>query len=304
MLSKLPFVLAITSALLITGCNDDDPVNDKGIEDVIEFKIADYDKVPAGDDLTGVWVAVGTGTFERDKSGDRKYGEQSAKIYFVIKGSEGAYKYANCFDEGRLEGGFDRGEYDLIRVVDGITFFDSDDDGTDSDGDGTDDLSSEDDGISNVITVIDNSELSVVFTYNVGGSIEKNTFQMIKVGTGTSIGSASYEDANGADPEDVACFAQWSGSYSSSDGYFTVERYDASLNDDSNPFTASQYMSDDEDITEYTEISYEDSTSLNTKNGGYIDLTFFFDKLAFSLSSDGVTVTNGGTIVISHDNLK
>ncbi len=147
------------------------------------------------------------------------------------------------------------------------------------------------------------TELNVVFTYNDGDSIEKNTFQMIKVGTGTSIGSASFEDSNGADSKDVACFAQWSGSYSTSNGYYTVERYDASLNVDSNPFTASQHMSDDEDITEYTEISYDDSTSLNTKNGGYIDLTFFFDKLAFSLSSDGVTVSNGGTIIIDHDNL-
>jgi len=307
MLSKLPFVLAIASTLLITGCNDDDPVNDSGIEDVIEFKIADYDKVTSSTDLAGVWVAVGTGTFERDKSGDRKYGEQSAKIYFMITGEEGNYDYANCFDEGRLEeGGFDRGGFDSLTVVGDTIKFDSDLDGVDSDDDGTDDLSSEDDDTSNTGTITDNSEINATFTFDDGDSKEVNTFQMYKVSndSGTALGTSIFKEDNEVDaPDTVGCFAQWSGSYSTSDGYYTVERFDASFVVDDDPFTASEYISDAEDITEYLSLSYDNNIDVNTQDSDTVNFFYSVKSLYFGAVSSGSTTDQSGIIDINHNDL-
>jgi|GEM_PF-7001628 len=304
MLSKLPFVLAITSALLITGCNDDDPVNDKGIEDVIEFDIDDYTKVSSSTDLAGLWVAVGTGTFERDKSGDRKYGEQSTKIYFLIQGSAGSYTYANCFDEGYLEGGFNRGGFESLTVTGDTIVFDSDK----VVGDDTE-LSSDDSDTSNTGTVTDDLEINSVFTFDDGDSKEVNTFQMYKVSNDgdTAIGTSIFRtDAKKAEPG-VACLAQWSGSYSTSDGYYTVNSYDASFvsGDSDDPFSAADYISDAEDITEYSRISHKEGTAilLNTKNGDDVDLIFYLDTLAFSATASGSSDVNGGQIFIEHANL-
>jgi len=309
MLSKLPFVLTIASTLLITGCNDDDPVNDKGIEDVIEFDIDDYPNI-VSTDLAGVWVAVGTGTFERDKSGDRKYGEQSAKIYFLIKGSAGSYTYANCFDEGYLEGGFNRGGFEPLRVTNGTTIeFDSDKDGIDSDDNGTDDLLSEEDDTTNTGTLTDNSEINATFTFNDGDSKEINNFVMHKVSndSDTAIGTSIFRtDAKKAEPG-VACFAQWSGSYSTSDGYYTVNSYDASFmdGDSDDPFSAAEIISDAEDITEYSNISYKEGADIlmNTQSGDDVDLIFYLDTLAFSATASSSSDVNGGQILIEHDNL-
>ncbi len=302
MLSKLPFVLAIASTLLITGCNDDDPVNDKGIEDVIEFDIADYDKVStATGGLAGVWVAVGTGTFERDKSGDRKYGEQSAKIYFMITGEEGNYEYANCFDEGYLEGGFNRGGFENLTVTGDTIVFDSDK----VVGDDTE-LSSEDSDTSNTGTVTDDSEINATFTFNDGDSKEVNSFQMYKVSNDgdTALGTSTFKEDNEADITDtVGCFAQWSGSYSTSDGYYTVERFDASFVLDNDPFSASEYISDAEDITEYSSVSYNTTTSVNTKNSDSVNFFYLVNSLNFGVVSSGSSTGKAGTINISHTNL-
>jgi len=305
MLSKLPFVLAVTSALLITGCNDDDPVNDKGIAAVEEFDIDNYTKVSSSTDLAGLWVAVGTGTFERDKSGDRKYGEQSAKIYFLIQGSAGSYTYANCFDEGYLEGGFNRGGFESLAVTGDTIVFDSDK----AVGDDTE-LSSEDSDTSNTGTVTDNREINSVFTFDDGDSKEVNTFQMYKVSNSDpslAFGTSIFRtDAKKAEPG-IACFAQWSGSYSTSDGYFTVNSYDASFidGDSSDPFSAADYISDAEDITEYSRISHKEGTaiSMNTKNGDDVDLIFYLDTLAFSATADESSDVNGGQILIEHADL-
>ncbi len=297
MLSKLPFVLAIASTLLITGCNDDDP-----IEDVIEFDIADYDKVStATGGLAGVWVAVGTGTFERDKSGDRKYGEQSAKIYFMITGEEGNYEYANCFDEGYLEGGFNRGGFENLTVTGDTIVFDSDK----VVGDDTE-LSSEDSDTSNTGTVTDDSEINATFTFNDGDSKEVNSFQMYKVSNDgdTALGTSTFKEDNEADITDtVGCFAQWSGSYSTSDGYYTVERFDASFVLDNDPFSASEYISDAEDITEYSSVSYNTTTSVNTKNSDSVNFFYLVNSLNFGVVSSGSSTGKAGTINISHTNL-
>jgi len=301
MLSKLPFVLAVTSALLITGCNDDDPVNDKGIEDVIEFKISDYTKVSSSTDLAGLWVAVGTGTFERDKSGDRKYGEQSAKIYFLIQGAAGSYSYANCFDEGYLEGGFNRGGFESLVVTGDTIVFDSDKIvGTDTE------LSSEDSDTSNTGTVTDNLEINATFTFNDGDSKEVNTFQMYKVSNdgGTAFGTSTFnEDDESPVTDTVGCFSQWSGSYSTSDGYYTVERFDASFIADNDPFSASEYISDAEDITEYLSISYNTTTSANTKNSDSVNFFYLVNSLNFGVVSSGSSTGKAGIINISHTNL-
>ncbi len=302
MLSKLPFVLAVTSALLITGCNDDDPVNDKGIEDVIEFNIDDYTELDTSTDLAGLWVAVGTGTFSRDDSGDRKYGEQSAKIYFLIRGSTGSYKYANCFDEGYLGEGFDRGGFEDLEVTGDSVVFDS--------KDSNDNLSSDDGDTSNVGTVSDNSEINTVFTFNDGDSLETNTFRMIKVSNDglTAIGTSKFEESGEIDVEPaVNCFAQWNGSYSTSDGYYTVNQYDASFETVEDPFTTSEYLSDAEDITEYEVLTYGSSsnrTSMNTRNSDFISLYFLMDTLGFGAYNSGSADKQYiGNINISHPNL-
>ena len=300
MLSKLPFVLAIASTLLITGCNDDDPVNDSGIEDVIEFKIADYDKVTSSTDLAGVWVAVGTGTFERGTSGDRKYGEQSAKIYFLITGSEaGGYKYANCFDEGSLEEQFAQGDFETLNINGNTIEFDS----VNSDGD----LLSDDDDTNNTGTITDNVEINSVFTFDDGDSKEVNTFQIRKVSNDatTFLGTSNFKETSKVTtPDKVACFAQWSGSYSTSDGYYTVERFYASFDESDYLFSASEQMSDDEDISEYLTLSYNNEPSANTKDADTVNFFYSLYTLYFSSQSTGSSIDKAGTIEIDTDRLE
>ena len=301
MLRKLPFIFALFAAFSLSGCNDDDPVNDRGIDDVTEFDIDDYTKVSSSNDLAGLWVAVGTGTFERDKSGDRKYGEQSAKIYFLIKGSAGSYTYANCFDEGYLKGGFNRGGFESLAVTDDTIVFDSDK----VVGDDTE-LSSEDSETSNTGTVTNNEEINATFTFNDGKSKEVNTFQMYKVSNDgdTAFGTSTFNEDNESPVTDtVGCFAQWSGSYSTSDGLYTVERFDASFIADNDPFSADETMSDAEDITEYSSISYNTTTSANTKNSDSVNFFYLVNSLNFGVVSSGSSTGKAGIINISHTNL-
>lgn len=303
MFSKLPLFFTLFCTLAITGCNDDDPVNDRGIDAVIEFDIDDYTQVTSSANLAGVWVAVGTGTFERDKGGDRKYGEQSALIYFVITGSLGSYRYANCFDVGRLEDGFGRGGFDTL-IVDGNSIeFDSENSAGDllSDDD--------DDGIENIGTITDNAEINTVFTYNVGGSKEVNTFQMRKVsnddGTIVYLGDSTFKETDEVDKDDqAACFAQWSGSYSTSDGYYTVERFDASFETDVDPFTASEFMSDAEDISEYSTLLYDKDNSVSTKNSDSVNFFYSGRTFHFGIETLDSGIDQSGIINIGHVNLK
>jgi len=298
MLSKLPFVLAIASALLITGCNDDDPVNDSGIADVEEFDIDDFPNI-VSTDLAGVWVAVGSGTFNRGDSGDVKFGKQSAKIYFMIKGSAGSYTYANCFDEGYLEGGFDRGGFETLTVTNDTTVvFDSKDS---SDNESVDDTDTKNTGI-----ITDHSKIESTFTFTGGDSTEINNFVMHKVSndSDTALGTSTFKETNQGDVTDtVGCFAQWSGSYSTSDGYYTVARYDASFIDDTDPFSASEYESDAEDITEYSSLSYNSTTSVNTKNSDSVIFYYLVEALNFGVVSSGSSTEKSGRINIDHANL-
>jgi len=222
----------------------------------------------------------------------------------LIQGSAGSYTYANCFDEGYLEGGFNRGGFESLTVTGDTIVFDSDK----VVGDDTE-LSSEDSDTSNTGTVTDDLEINSVFTFDDGDSKEVNTFQMYKVSNDgdTAIGTSIFRtDAKKAEPG-VACFSQWSGSYSTSDGYYTVNSYDASFvnGDSDDPFSAADYISDAEDITEYSRISHKEGTAilLNTKNGDDVDLIFYLDTLAFSATESGSSDVNGGQILIEHANL-
>ncbi len=312
----LPF-LAIFPALMLAGCNDDDPVNHSGIANVLQFDIDDHDEVSSSTDLNGVWVAVldsDDSSFARDDAGDVKYGEQSAKIYFVVKGGEENYKYANCFDTGTMDGDYDRGGYDSLTVTGSTVVFDADKANADEDED--DDLLSEEDDYSNGGTLTSFSQMTdVVFTFNDGDTVESNTFQMIKVNPeledDTGIGAASFEDSTEKKEAIVACFAQWSGSYSSTDGYFTVNRFDASFEDgNTKAFSAAEYFSDDDDFTEYQTVSYVEADTgaftitASSKSDDVIDFTFsqlFDSRLTFTVSSDGYNVTDFGQITIDQD---
>ncbi len=301
MFRKLPLYFTLFCALAITGCNDDDPVNDTGIADVIEFNIDDYTEITGSTDLAGVWVAVGTGTFERDDSGDRKYGEQSAKIYFLITGSQaGGYKYANCFDEGSLEEGFAQGDFETLNINGSTIEFDA----VNSDGD----LLSDDDDTNNTGTITDNVEINTVFTFDDGDSKEVNTFQIRKVSNDatTFLGTSNFKETSKVSiADEVACFAQWSGSYSTSDGYYTVERFYASFDESDYPFSAAEYMSDDEDISEYLTLSYNgDVTPASTKDSDTVNFFYSLYTLYFSSQNSGTSIDKAGTIEIDTDRLE
>ncbi len=300
MFPKLPLYFTLFCALAITGCNDDDPVNDTGIADVIEFNIDDYTQVTGSTDLAGVWVAVGTGTFERGTSGDRKYGEQSAKIYFLITGSEaGGYKYANCFDEGSLDEQFAQGDFETLNINGNTIEFDS----VNSDGD----LLSDDDDTNNTGTITDNVEINSVFTFDDGDSKEVNTFQIRKVSNDatTFLGTSNFKETSKVStPDKVACFAQWSGSYSTSDGYYTVENFYASFDESDYLFSASEQMSDDEDISEYLTLSYNNEPSANTKDADTVNFFYSLYTLYFSSQSTGSNIDKAGTIEIDTDRLE
>jgi hypothetical protein len=299
MFPKLPLLFTLFCALAITGCNDDDPVNDTGIADVLTFDIDDYTAATNSTNLAGVWVAVGTGTFERGKSGDRKFGEQSAKIYFLITGSAGSYQYGNCFDEGSLEEGFNRGGFDALTVTGNTIVFDSDK----TDGE----LSSDDDDTRNTGDVTDNVEINTVFTFDDGNSKEVNTFQIRKVSNDASIylGTSNFKETDkGPIPRNVTCFAQWSGSYSTSNGYYTVERFDASFEGSIYPFSASEYYSGDDRITEYSTLVYSSETSVSTKDSDSVNFFYALKTLYFSSQASGTSIDKAGTIDIDHANLK
>jgi hypothetical protein len=295
MFPKLPLLFTLFCALAITGCNDDDPVNDSGIADVLTFDIDDYTAATNSTNLAGVWVAVGTGTFERGKSGDRKFGEQSAKIYFLITGSEaGGYKYANCFDDGSLDGGFARGGFETLNITGSTIEFDAVNDG---------DLLSNNDDTHNTGTITDNVEINTVFTFDDGSSKEVNTFQIRKVNNDavTYLGTSNFKETNKvAAPNEVACFAQWSGSYSTSDGYYTVERFDASFKTGGFSFSASEIMSVD-DIREAFTLSYDNVTPVDTDT-----VNFFYSLYTLYFSSENAdgSIEKSGSIDINTERLK
>ena len=297
MLYKLPLLLAMTVSALLTGCNDDDPVNDKGIAAVMAFDIDDHPQI-VSTDLAGVWVAVGTGSFERDKPGKVKFGKQSAKIYFLIKGSAGSYTYANCFDEGYLEGGFDRGGFETLSVTgSSIVFHSKDSAGNES----ADDADTHNSG-----TITDHAQINTRFTFTGDDSVETNDFVMHKVSNdaATALGTSIFKETNQGDISDtLACFAQWSGAYSTSDGLYTVARYDASFIDDSDPFSASEYESAAEDISEYSVLSYNGTPSVNTQNSDRVIFYYLVETLNFGVVSSGSSVEKSGTINIDHANL-
>ncbi len=298
----IPFVALLSASLLLVGC-DGDPDDDADIEDVMEFDIGDYTEDTSGDDLAGVWVAVGAGTFNRDDSGDVKFGDQSSKIYFVIKGSAGSYKYANCFDTGMLEGGYDRGDYEDLTVSNSSISFDS---VIEADGE-DDELLSEEDDYTIAGTVNSNSSISAEFVFDDGDSREVNTFEMIKVNVedNATIGISTFENSTETLTPTVSCFAQWSGSYSTSDGFYTVTRYDASFDTATYPLTASEYFSDEDDIDEYSSIVYgtNSSSSFSTKDDDFIDMVFFLDTFLSQAKSNGSSIDNLVKIDINHASL-
>ena len=311
----IPFLALLSASLLLAGCdgdpeNDDDIIDLDDIVDIEEFDISNYDELTTSTDLKGVWVAAGTGTFSRDEGGDAKYGDQVALIYFVIQGSSSAgYEYANCFDTGILEGGFDRGGYEDLSVDGTSIVFTSLDDDVDDDEDGNDDMLSEDDDYSNEGTLTGFSAISSVFTFDDGDSVETNTFEMIKVSDdiSTFIGTTKYAETNETTvPDELACFAQWVGSYDTTEGLYQVERYDASLNESIYPFTTSNYDSDEEDTEkQYSSISYGSSTSATAQEddeGDGINASYFLNSLRFNFE-DSSSVEYAGELEVTHADL-
>ncbi len=306
----IPLLALLSTSLLLAGCdgdpeNDDDIIDLDDIVDIEEFDISNYTKLTTSTDLTGLWVAAGTGTFERDDGGDAKYGDQVALIYFVVKGSDGDYEYANCFDTGTLEQSYNRGGFEPLTIGTGNTVtFDSSRE--DSDGD-EELLSNEDDYSTTTGTLTDSNEINSVFTFNDGDSIETNTFKMIKVSelTDFNFGTTKFSKTDSSPSEDqLTCFAQWVGSYDTTEGLYQVERYDASLNVSTTPFTTSNYDSDDEDTEkQFTSISYEDVSARAQEdddgdgiNAHYYDLVSHY--LAFNFESSSVDYE--GNLTITH----
>lgn len=305
----IPLLALLSASLLLTGCDgdpedDDDIIDLDDIVDIEAFDTSNYTKLTTSTDLTGLWVAAGTGTFARDKGGDAKYGDQVALIYFVVKGSDGNYEYANCFDTGTLEQSYNRGGFEPLTIGTGNTVtFDS---ARDDDDDDEELLSDEDDyPMSGTLT--DFNEINSVFTFDDGDSLETNTFKMIKVSelTSTTFGTSLFKNGStGAKTTDeLTCFAQWVGSYDTTEGLYQVERYDASFDELTTPFTTSDYDSDDEDTEkQYSNISYDGvSVTIQEDDDGdgisahYFDLSHY---LTFYFESSSVDYE--GNLTITH----
>ncbi len=307
----IPLLALLSASLLLAGCdgdpeNDDDIIDLDDIVDIEEFDTSNYTKLTTSTDLSGLWVAAGTGTFARDDGGDAKYGDQVALIYFMIKASGDDYEYANCFDTGTLEQSYNRGGYEPLTVGGGTLVFDSNRDGTDGD----EELLSAEDDYNNTGTLTAFNEINSVFTFNDGDSIETNTFKMIKVSelTSTTFGTSLFENVStGAKTTDeLTCFAQWVGSYDTTEGLYQVERYDASFDNLTTPFTTSDYDSDDEDTEkQYSSISYDSvsATAQEDDAGDGINAHFFESKNALQFFFESSSIEHEGDLTITHEDL-
>ncbi len=311
--SFIPLIALLSASLLLAGCdgdpeNDDDIIDLDDIVDIEEFDISNYSELATSANLAGVWVAAGTGTFARDDGGDAKYGDQVALIYFTITGTDGNYEYANCFDTGTLEQEYDRGDYEPLTVGGDTVVFDSSRDNSDGD----EELLSAEDDYSNTGTLTGFTEINSVFTFNDGDSIEKNTFKMVKVSdTSAFIGTGVFTETGELDSNgDLTCFAQWVGSYDTTEGLYQVERFDASFDGSGSehPFTTSNYDSDEEDTEkQYSSISYGSSTSATAQEddeGDGISVSYlsFLNMLTFSFESSS-SVDHQGALTVTHTDL-
>ena len=314
----IPLITLLATSLLLAGCDgdpedDDDIIDLDDIVDIAEFDIDNYTALTTSTDLAGVWVAAGTGTFARDEGGDAKYGDQVALIYFTVTGSDDDYEYANCFDTGTLEQSYDRGGYEPLTIGTGNTVtFESILDGVDDDDDGNDDkLSEEDDDYKNTGTLTAFNEINSVFTFNDGDSLETNTFKMYKVSDDASafIGTGVFTETGELDSNgNLTCFAQWVGSYDTTEGLYQVERFDASFDGSEHPFTTSNYDSDEEDTEkQYSSISYGSSTSAKAQEddeGDGISVSYlsFLNMLTFSFEESS-SVDHQGALTVTHTDL-
>ena len=310
--SFIPLIALLSASLLLAGCdgdpeNDDDIIDLDDIVDIEEFDTSNYTKLTTSTDLTGLWVAAGSGTFARDDGGDAKYGDQVALIYFVVKGSDGDYEYANCFDTGTLEQSYNRGGFEPLTIGTGNTVtFDS----SREDSDGDEELLSNEDDYPTSGTLTDFNEINSVFTFDDGDSLETNTFKMIKVSelTSTTFGTSLFKNVTtgGETIDELTCFAQWVGSYDTTEGLYQVERYDASFDKLTTPFTTSDYDSDDEDTEkQYSSISYDSvsATAQEDDEGDGINAHFFESKNALQFFFESSSIEHEGDLTITHEDL-
>lgn len=309
----IPFIALLSASLLLVGC-DGDPEDDDDIidlDEIVDFSLDNFTELTTSEDLEGVWVAYGTGTFSRDDGGDAKYGDQAALVYFVVKASGSGYEYANCFDTGTLEGDYDRGGYEPLTVSSNTVIFDSVNDDVDDDDDNIDDKLSDEDDFSNTGTLSGFSEINSTFTFDDGDSREVNTFRMIKVSSTITdlIGVADFyvSDGSGGDDDQLSCLAQWGGSYDTTEGLYQVVKYDASFDDAQTPFTTADYDSDDDDTEkEFSSISYKHggvSVSGNTESDDEINVFLYPNFLAFASTKNGSTTDYSGTLTVNHADL-
>ena len=305
----IPLITLLATSLLLAGCdgdpeNDDDIIDLDDIVDIEAFDISNYTKLETSTSLAGLWVAAGTGTFARDKGGDAKFGDQVALIYFVVKGEDDAYEYANCFDTGTLEQSYNRGGFEPLTIGTGDTVtFDS----SRENSDGDEELLSAEDDYPTSGTLTDSNEIDSVFTFNDGDSVETNTFKMIKVSelTDFSFGTTEFSKTGSSPSNDkLTCFAQWVGSYDTTEGLYQVERYDASMViADEHPFSTSDYDSDDEDTEkQYSNISYEDVsvTAQEDDDGDGISAHFFDLSHYLTFYFESSSVDYEGNLTITH----
>jgi len=305
----IPLIALLAASMLLAGCDgdpedDDDIIDLDDIVDIEEFDTSNYTKLETSTNLAGLWVAAGKGTFARDKGGDAKYGDQVALIYFVVKGSDNDYEYANCFDTGTLEQSYKRGDFQPLTIGTGNTVtFDS----SRKDSDGDDELlSNEDDYNRTTGTLTGSNEIDSVFIFDDGDSIETNTFKMIKVSdlTDFSFGTSKFSKTGSSPSDDkLTCFAQWVGSYDTTEGLYQVERYDASLDESDTPFTTSDYDSDEEDTEkQYSSISYEgaSATAQEDDEGDGISAHYFDLSHYLTFYFESSSVDYEGNLTITH----
>ncbi len=155
-------------------------------------------------------------------------------------------------------------------------------------------------------TLTGSNEIDSVFIFDDGDSIETNTFKMIKVSdlTDFSFGTTKFSKTGSSPSDDkLTCFAQWVGSYDTTEGLYQVERYDASLDESDTPFTTSDYDSDEEDTEkQYSSISYEgaSATAQEDDEGDGISAHYFDLSHYLTFYFESSSVDYEGNLTITH----